>query len=504
MVRSLQIRLTVLCIALAVIPLCFIGALLGWQSYQLQQQSALEFERQVTQRAAVQVSSFITNVGDQLSLSIQTSDILHASQSEQQILLSEVVLEAGTFDELALLDRTGREEVRVGRNTVFSAGDLRDRSHEEAIANALSSNRPSYSAVHFSTVNNEPLISIAVPVEDVVSGQVSAVVSGDVRLKPIWDVVASIQFGKQGTVAIADSSGRVVAHRDPSVVLRGTIVDNLNTEGAQPGIAGGEVVRTLTSFTVGNQVFYAVAELPVDEALGPAYQTVLTISVLLVVTLIVAAIIGFVAMYRVVRPIQGLAATARAISTGDLSRDAAVTSRDEVGDLARAFNTMTARLRHLLADLEQQVADRTAAFEELQVRAREQERLLAENARQRETILGLSVPVLPISTHTLAMPLVGELDSARLQLVQEQALRALERSSARHLVLDITGVPIVDSQVAQGLVAVVQAARLLGATVALVGIRPEVAQAIVGLGLSVRGLHTFSDLQTALRYTTVN
>ncbi len=96
------------------------------------------------------------------------------------------------------------------------------------------------------------------------------------------------------------------------------------------------------------------------------------------------------------------------------------------------------------------------------------------------------------------MPLVGELDGARLHLIQEQALHALEHSSARYLVLDITGVPIVDSQVAQGLLAVVQAARLLGAEVMLVGIRPEVAQAIVGLGIDLRGVHTSSDLQTSL------
>ena len=121
-----------------------------------------------------------------------------------------------------------------------------------------------------------------------------------------------------------------------------------------------------------------------------------------------------------------------------------------------------------------------------------------ENARQRETIRGLSIPVLPISTDTLVMPLVGELDSTRLHQVQEQALKALERSAARHLVLDITGVPIVDSEVAQGLLAVVQAARLLGAEVVLVGIRPEVAQAIVGLGINLQGMRTTSDLQTVL------
>jgi rsbT co-antagonist protein RsbR len=96
------------------------------------------------------------------------------------------------------------------------------------------------------------------------------------------------------------------------------------------------------------------------------------------------------------------------------------------------------------------------------------------------------------------MPLVGALDSARMQLFRDQALQAIERRGARTLVLDITGVPVVDSQVAQGLLGVVQAARLLGAKVTLVGIRPEVAEAIVTLGLALPGLRTYSDLQSAL------
>src|SRR6266508_4393745 len=498
MFRSVQVRLTVLCIALAVIPLAFVGTLLALESYQLQQKYALDFERQITQRASLQVSSFVTTVVDKLSLVTQTSDILNTSHDAQERLLSQVIVETNVFDELALLDRTGHEELRVGRGAVFTAADLRDRSHEEAIANVLSSNHPYYSTVRFSAVNNEPLM----PIADVRTGQVNGVVSGDVRLKPIWDVVASIQFGEQGTVAIADATGHVVADRDPSVVLRGTIIDNLNAEGVHPGITGGDVVRAITSFTVGNQQFYAIAELPLAEALGPANGTVLTTSALLLVTLIVAASIGFVTVHRVVRPIRGLAATARAISAGDLSRDAPVTSRDELGDLANAFNTMTSRLRDLLADLEQRVADRTTALatalNEVQTHASEQERLLGENARQRDTIHGLSAPVLPISTHTLVMPLVGELDGARLRLIQEQALHALEQSAVRYLVLDITGVPIVDSQVAQGLLAVVQAGRLLGAEVMLVGIRPEVAQAIVGLGLDFQSMHTSSNLQSAL------
>jgi rsbT co-antagonist protein RsbR len=181
------------------------------------------------------------------------------------------------------------------------------------------------------------------------------------------------------------------------------------------------------------------------------------------------------------------------------------TSASALADARRArldSETAAARLEQANVDLEARVSERTTALRqalaEVETRAAAQAHLFEENQQQRETIRDLSVPVLPINSSTLVMPLVGTLDSQRLSLAQEQALGALERARARYLVLDITGVPLVDSQVAQGLLGVVQAARLLGTEVVLVGVRPEVAQAIVGLGIDLRNIRTFSDLQSAI------
>jgi len=158
--------------------------------------------------------------------------------------------------------------------------------------------------------------------------------------------------------------------------------------------------------------------------------------------------------------------------------------------------------------LEQRVAERTAqvqaALQEVEARAAEQARLLAENAQQRDVLREMSVPVLPLSTKVLVMPLIGALDSQRLGQVQQQALERIEHSSAKYLILDITGVTIVDTQVAQGLIQAVQAARLLGAEVILVGIRPEVAQTIIGLGIQLEGMTTRSNLQEGIAYTLRN
>lgn len=157
------------------------------------------------------------------------------------------------------------------------------------------------------------------------------------------------------------------------------------------------------------------------------------------------------------------------------------------------------RLNH---DLEQRVADRTAALSnalaESEQRAEEQARLLTENRKQRDDIRAMSVPVLPVSDTTLVMPLIGSLDDERIATVRERALIAIEQSQARRFLIDITGVPMLDDQVAGGLLSVIQAARLLGAEAILIGVTPEVAQSLVSLGIDLQDLHTRRDLREAL------
>jgi rsbT co-antagonist protein RsbR len=159
-------------------------------------------------------------------------------------------------------------------------------------------------------------------------------------------------------------------------------------------------------------------------------------------------------------------------------------------------------LREGQSALETQVQARTAQLQKLlaseQERRAETERLLMENALQRATIRQISVPVLPIATHILVMPIIGTVDSDRLQVLQQEALNAAERTNARVVIFDITGVLLVDHVVAQGLVRVIHALQLLGVAPWIVGIRPEVAEALVGLQLDLTSLRTAATLQDIL------
>ncbi len=119
-------------------------------------------------------------------------------------------------------------------------------------------------------------------------------------------------------------------------------------------------------------------------------------------------------------------------------------------------------------------------------------------AEQADTLMELSTPVVKLWDGVVALPLVGTLDSARTQIVMESLLQALVETGSEHAIIDITGVGAVDTQVAQHLLKTVQAARLLGAECIISGIRPQIAQTVVGLGIDFGDISTKSSLADAL------
>jgi rsbT co-antagonist protein RsbR len=122
----------------------------------------------------------------------------------------------------------------------------------------------------------------------------------------------------------------------------------------------------------------------------------------------------------------------------------------------------------------------------------ERERIIRQ---QQEAIRELSTPVLQVRERLLILPIIGVVDSQRARQLTEQLLRGIRANRAKVVVMDITGVPAVDSTVANHLVQTVEASRLLGATVIVTGLSPEIAQTLVTIGVDLRKMNTVGDLQ---------
>ncbi len=118
--------------------------------------------------------------------------------------------------------------------------------------------------------------------------------------------------------------------------------------------------------------------------------------------------------------------------------------------------------------------------------------------RQQEEMLELSTPVVKLWEGVLALPMIGTLDSARTQIVMESLLQRIVETGSEIAIIDITGVPTVDTLVAQHLLKTVTAIRLMGADCIISGIRPQIAQTIVHLGVDLQGVTTKATLADAL------
>jgi rsbT co-antagonist protein RsbR len=130
-----------------------------------------------------------------------------------------------------------------------------------------------------------------------------------------------------------------------------------------------------------------------------------------------------------------------------------------------------------------------------EVHQKEREKVVS---RQQQELLELSTPVVQLWDGVLALPLIGTLDSARTQIVMESLLQRIVETGAEIAIIDITGVPTVDTLVAQHLLKTVSAARLMGADCIISGIRPQIAQTIVHLGVALGDVVTKATLASAL------
>ena len=146
---------------------------------------------------------------------------------------------------------------------------------------------------------------------------------------------------------------------------------------------------------------------------------------------------------------------------------------------------MTVNLRQRIA------AEQTAQAERLHL---QQEIIRVQEVTLRE----LSTPLIPLTPRVLLLPLIGSIDSSRAAQMLETLLVGVTQHRAHMVLLDLSGVRVVDAQVAQALVQTAQAVRLLGAEVVLVGIRAEVAQAIIATGVMVDTLPIYATLEMAI------
>lgn len=511
--RKLATLLTFALASLSVVVLILVSVPLLYTYFQSSQETIAVNQQFIAQNAARTVENYIEQRLNMLLVGTKLSDLIAETPQRQTTALQSLLGQDTSLMRLLLLDSQGQTLAQASRLSLASAGKL-DAQEIDAILSYINKDESYISPVSINAITSEPEVFIAVPATNLL-GDLNGALVATVNLKFMWKLVGEMDVGEEGVVYVVDRQGNLLAFGDTTGVLSGENVAHIQAVHAfaqssaatqsnrlmrYQGIVNTDVVGMYVGlgtpdWAVITEMPWSVAYRNVRNYIGLALGIIITAAAF-------AGAIGYFLARRLTLPILRLMKTADRIAAGERDLQASLDGPHEIASLARAFNVMTGQLRSTLEGLEQRVNQRTTdlqlALTEVETRAHEQSRLLDALAQQRQVIRELSVPVLPVTAECLVVPLIGVIDSERLGSIQERALQVLERSPTRFLLLDITGVPVVDGEVAQGLLKIATMTRLLGCETILIGIRPEVAQSIVGLGLDLNVLRTAVNLQAAL------
>ena len=363
--NSLRHRLTLSFIVLSVGPLLLTGGFLAWYGYTTQRIQILLHHQEVVKRVSAETVSFMGGLVNDLQMTAKVYGIQNLERSQQYNLLKTMQAHKKVFQELALLDENAREQIRISHVKIITAADLRDRSDTQGLLISLKDAETYFSPVRFNENTGEPMMTITVPLISLKENRKNGLLVAEVLLKKIWSLIASIEVDSGARIYLVDKQSRVIAHRDPSVVLRGTHFEVPESDGFHTGLDGKNVIMAIRRIQFGEQEFAIVAARDADQALDPVIITTEVIISLLVIMFLIACGMGILTVRRIVRPIQELSELARSVQSGDLTKKAHWNNDDEIGDLAKTFNSMTSQLRQSLEDLEAEVGVRKQTEVEL-------------------------------------------------------------------------------------------------------------------------------------------
>ena len=362
-------KYVVLFVAVVSLALAINGASDIWFSYREQKALLYRIQRGQAQSAAQKIGQFLNEITAGLAWETQLS-WSDSTLDEWQFDAVRLLRQVPALTEIVQLDAAGREQFRMSREAPDVIRSGVDHSKEAAFIQAMA-NKVYYGPVYFID-ESQPSMTIAMAGVRPEFG----IIVGQVNLTFIWDVVSQIQVGKHGQAYVVDAAARLIAHPDISLVLRKTDMSHLaQVRAARTAESNGAPDQPLQGVDIkGRRVLSAYAEvtppgwlvfaeLPIDEAYAPLYDSALRSGVLILAALGLAFLAGLALARRMVVPIRALQDGAARVGSGDLAHRISIETGDELEALGGQFNQMAARLQESHATLEGKVEERTRQLE---------------------------------------------------------------------------------------------------------------------------------------------
>jgi len=356
---------------LSVFGLVLFGIVLASYLYLLRQIKHNKFEQQeeIASLVAVRIESFVTQKIERLSDTALSMSLYPVGSQRQQLLANLLLKTDQAITNASILDSKGVEVVNVSERRIYAPSEFSDQSESEKFNKAIRGD--TYISPVYTSDKAEPYVTLAVALR-APSHEIVGVVSAEANLKFLWEIVGDIRFGVAGYAYLTDGEGNLIAHKDPSLVLRRTRVNQIHevqeflSNPAVPdptptdegyGITGERVLSTYAPL---RRLGWAVVlEEPLDVVLADVKIVQHFALLLMGAGLAVGAMLIVWLSNRITRPIRELQDGIKVIRSGNLDHQVEIKTADEIQSLADEFNRMAKELKSSHATLEHRVEQRT-------------------------------------------------------------------------------------------------------------------------------------------------
>lgn len=336
---------------LSIIPVFFAGILIIWQNYNTRLQNVALFQKELSARVLLEVNTYFSTTEHLIEDVNRYQNFTTLSESKKRDTLYLLLAHRKYFTSVAYLSKKEGMMIRVSNKSLTQAPKKEELFNDDAYTIPAQNGTFYYSKIYNDVEVDEPLITISYPINDRSTGENLGVIIASVRLKPVWELFAELRLSEGEDIYLTDSKRRIVAHKNPSVVLASTLSPIVH-DGFQRDILGQEVYSHTEDLFLGEQQFELITNTTYDAIIAPYLNQAVIIAAIIVILILAIYLLFLYISNTILKPIKKIGEALKDFKIEEPQELLPFHNHNEIGELADQFNTMAVELKQIHSRLE--------------------------------------------------------------------------------------------------------------------------------------------------------
>ncbi len=348
---GLRPKIIVAFLLFSILPVFFAGIIVIGQNYTTRLHTIALFQTELSARVLLEVETYFSTIEHLMESVNRYQNFTTLNETEKRRTLYLLLANRKYFTSVIYLSKKDDIMISVSNKNLTHEATKEELFRDDVYTIPAQSGTFYYSKIYNDSEIDEPLITIAYPIYDIVTKENLGVIIAKVRLKPVWGLFADLKLSEGTDIYLTDSKGRIVAHKNPSIVLASTL-SSITHEGFQKDIFGQKVYSHIETFNLQKQRFKLITNMTHDAIIAPFFNQIIVITMVIIIMILAIVILFFYISNTVMEPIRKIGDALKNFRVKGIHEPLPFHNHNEIGELADHFNTMAMELIQIHSKLE--------------------------------------------------------------------------------------------------------------------------------------------------------